>query len=206
MRTFSNRVQRTHRLGAAVLGAALLALGIVQLPWTPVQAPWPEMSAPVAAATAIAGFVLVCAAPWGSRIASSTGAVLGAVFLLAGLAHLALLHTSANVLGFALSTALFCIGAGAVLLVISLFGRVSGGLPPDNPYRRSHPIKTHRPDPDEQLRAEHADEREQRLIDAEVSMAQGTATPQQFRMVKQEWARRREEERRRAHRHYEEQD
>ncbi|RKT89119.1 hypothetical protein SAMN05421805_12828 [Saccharopolyspora antimicrobica] len=35
---------------------------------------------------------------------------------------------------------------------------------------------------------------------------EGTATPQQFRTVKQEWARRRKEERRRAHRHYEEQD
>lgn len=63
-----------------------------------------------------------------------------------------------------------------------------------------------RPDPDEQLRAEHAAEREQRLIDGEVSMDQGTATPKQVRIVKQEWARRRKEERRRAPRRYEEQD
>ncbi|MGI8311445.1 hypothetical protein [Saccharopolyspora hattusasensis] len=172
MTTVSNRVQVTHRLGTAMLGTVLVALAVVELPWTSHQLiPWLAMSVAVAAAMGVTGLLLICSAPWGSRTASSVGTALGALYLLAGLVHLALLDTSWNVFDFALSTALFCIIAGMLLLLLGLYGRVSGGLPPDNPYRRENPIRTNRPDPDEQLQAERADERKQRLIEAEFSVA-----------------------------------
>ncbi|MFI0470288.1 DUF4383 domain-containing protein [Saccharopolyspora sp. 5N102] len=197
----SNRVHLTHRLGAAVLGVVLLVVGVLQLPWPSGYAiPGLARTSAVTVSTLVAGLILICSAVWGSRIASSASTALGAVFLLGGIVQLALLHTSWNVLGFQLSTALFCIIAGLLMLLLGFYGRVSGGLPPDNPYRRDHPVRTDRPDPDEQLRAGRVDEREQRLIDAEVSVAEGTASPRQVRAVEQERARKQAEDRRRARR------
>lgn len=61
-------------------------------------------------------------------------------------------------------------------------------------------MRTDRPDPDEQLRADRADEREQRLIDAEVSVAEGTASPEQARAVQQERARKQAQDQHRTRR------
>ncbi|MBB5159886.1 hypothetical protein [Saccharopolyspora phatthalungensis] len=98
-----------------------------------------------------------------------------------------------------LSNVLFSLVVGLVLLFLGCYGRVSGGLPPDNPYRRRHPVRTRRPDPDEQIRANEADERERRIIEAEVAVAEGTATPEQAHVVHRERARRQADNRRRAH-------
>ncbi|GAA4614504.1 APC family permease [Saccharopolyspora hordei] len=191
-----NRVQVTHRLGSAVLGVLLVAFAVVG----GLSGPAPTMSTAVAIATGVAGLVLFGTALASSTIASTASIALGVLFLVVGLLHLAVQHTSWNVLGFVLSTTLFCTIAGLVMFLFGFYGRVSGGLPPDNPYRRSHPIRTQRPGPDEQVQADRADEREQRMVDAEVSMAEGTATPEQHRAVQQERARKRAEDQRGAER------
>ncbi|MHA6804640.1 hypothetical protein [Salinifilum ghardaiensis] len=100
------------------------------------------------------GFILVATSAWGGTVASTSSSVFGVLFLVSGIAHLGIMHTQWNVLGFVLSNCLFSIVVGLVLMFLGLYGRVSGGLPPDNPYRRAHPLRKHRPDPDEQLRAE----------------------------------------------------
>lgn len=135
-----------------------------------------------------AGAVLLAGAVLGGPAASSVTAGLGAVFLLAGLVHLAILHTQVNILAFTLPNVFFSLLAGMLLLFTGLYGRVSGGLPPDNPYRQAHP-SANRPNPQEQLdhRVE-PDSSEQEVLDAELAMGAGHPSLRQQRLVEQELA------------------
>jgi len=59
------------------------------------------------------------------------------LFLLSGLVNLAVLRTSANILDFSMRNVIFSFVSGLLLLTFGLYGRVSGGLPPDNPFYRA---------------------------------------------------------------------
>lgn len=149
-----------------------------------------------------AAVLLIAAAVWGGPTASTVSTALGGVFLLSGLVHLPLLHTTLNVFAFGLSNVFFSIVVGLLLLFSGLYGRVSGGLPPDNPYRQAHPRRKDRPLPQEQLDVDDdaVDPGEQALREAELAMGAGNATAQQERLVKRDLARHRDAERRRAYR------
>lgn len=151
----------------------------------------------------VAGGVLLASAAYSAPAASTVAVVVGTLFLLSGLAHLAILHTAFNFLAFRLPNVFFSLIAGMVLLFSGLYGRVSGGLPPDNPYRRAHPRRSQRPHPDDQLSAQHAvsDPEEQRIREAEVAMGEGHASGEQAAIVEHDQAKRRAEERDRAWRH-----
>ncbi|WP_433868812.1 DUF4383 domain-containing protein [Saccharopolyspora sp. CA-218241] len=200
-RTQTHPVHVVHRIGAAALGVALLVFGVLGLarnvPWLFAgELVWGlSTNGALAVLSIVAGLVLVISSVWGGRLASTVSIGLGVLFLLSGLVHLGIMHTGANVLGFRLSNCLFSLIAGLFLSVLGFYGRVSGGLPPDNPYRREHPIKHHRPDPDEQIRAESGDEQHQRMMDAEISVAEGTATREQAEAVERERARKLEQDR-----------
>ena len=119
--------------------------------------------------------------------------------------HLAILNSPLNLLAFRMPNVLFSLVVGLILLCTGLYGRLSGGLPPDNPYRRRHPIRKQRPEPDEQLAAgsrAELDEEDQRLTQAEMAMGEGTATPEQEAEVRLDQQRRREAERERAYRNW----
>ncbi|MBQ6643382.1 MAG: DUF4383 domain-containing protein, partial [Saccharopolyspora sp.] len=126
----------------------------------------------------------------------------GGVFLLSGLVHLAILHTSLNILAFRLPNVFFSLIVGMILLFTGLYGRMSGGLPPDNPYRREHPMRKNRPHPEEQLdfEASETDEQQQQYREAEMAMGEGHPTPEQTQLVMRDQARRRAAERARARR------
>lgn len=202
-----NRVHLVHRMGAVVLGLVLLAFGAIGLArsnsWFGVQGE-PAMGMSTNGALSVlslaAALVLIVAAVWAGRVASAVSTVFGVVFLLSGLVHLGLLGTPWNVLAFRLPNVLFSIAAGLVLLLLGFYGRVSGGLPPDNPYRRARPRRAHRPHPAEQARGVRGGEREHRLAEAEMAVAEGIATPRQHALVRRDQAARQAEERRRAHR------
>lgn len=76
----------------------------------------------------------------GGNAASTLNMAVGATFVLSGFVHLALLERSANILAFRMPNVLFSFAMGLLILTFGMYGRVSGGLPHDNPYwRRRHP-------------------------------------------------------------------
>ncbi|QKW18059.1 DUF4383 domain-containing protein [Kitasatospora sp. NA04385] len=141
------RLSRIHRLGAALCALLLLAFGALGLAdGLPFFGTHGERVAglssngllsTVSIATAA---VLLAAALRGGRQASSTAIAVGALFVLSGFVNLALLDSSANLLAFRIPNVLFSFAMGLLLAALGMYGRVSGGLPHDNPYwLRRHP-------------------------------------------------------------------
>lgn len=204
-------VDIVHRISAAVLGVVLavfaaggFASGAAFLSTRGANVLGLFTNGALSVLSVIAAVVLLAAAAWGGRIASTVTTGMGVVFLLSGLVHLALVGTPANVLAFRLPNVFFSLIAGMVLTFVGLYGRVSGGLPPDNPYRQAHPRSSRRPDPQEQLAADRAipeQGRERDLLEAEIAMGAGKASWQQQRIVHDDQAQRRSAERDRAYRH-----
>lgn len=203
----THRVHLVHRIGAAAFGALLcvfagtsLARG-VPLFDTHGGIVWGlSVNGVLAAISAVAGLVLLGAAFVSARTSSTIFLVVGGVFLLAGLAHLGLIHTPLNVLAFSLPNVFSSLVVGLLLLFLGAYGRLTGGLPPDNPYRRAHPVRRDRPSPDEQMSSGMTSPREQGLLEAELAVVEGKATPEQEEMVRRDQARRRSAERARAYR------
>lgn len=206
----SHPVHVVHRVSAAVLGAILLAFGILGL----LDRPLPLLSTEghevfglstngaLSWISILAGALLLAAAVWGGPLASTVSTAMGGVFLLSGLVHLAILHTPLNLLAFAMSNVLFSLVVGLLLLGSGLYGRLAGGLPADNPYRLAHPRMKQRPSPQEQRDAADSvpDPREEEMLKAEMAMGEGSATREQERLVREEQATRRQAERERAYR------
>jgi hypothetical protein len=86
--------------------------------------------------------VLVVAALRSGWWASTVMMVVGTLFLVSALVNLAVLDTPLNLLAFRLPNVFFSVGAGLVLLILGAYGRVSGHLPLDNPYRKPVPPPT----------------------------------------------------------------
>jgi hypothetical protein len=157
----------------------------------------------------VVGVVLVVAALLGGPVASTTCVVVGGLFVLSGLLNLIVLNSPHNFLAFTMPNIVFSLVVGLALLTIGLYGRASGQLPPDNPYRRArggvNPMsriwhdedlaQDKEIDPDDARRrlAEIAD-----LADAEHAVAEGTASPEQQRDVLADAATRAEDRRRTA--------
>jgi hypothetical protein len=130
-----------HRIGAVVVAVVIGAFGV--LGFVGGLAYFSTTGSPIVGLSSngllstisiVTAVVLVVAAVRGPRIASTVMIVVGALFLVAALANLAVLNSSLNVLAFRLTNVFFSIGAGLVLLLLGSYGRVSGHLPPDSPY------------------------------------------------------------------------
>jgi hypothetical protein len=208
----ASAVDMVHRVGAGILGIGLLVFAITGLSrgvsWIGSEGQQVlglSTNGALSVISIVAAVLLIAAALWGGTVSSTSAIAFGGLFLLSGLVHLGLINTSWNPLAFRLSNVLFSLVVGLVLLFLGMYGRVSGGLPPDNPYRRRHPIRKQRPEPDEQLAAgsrAELDEEDQRLTQAEMAMGEGTATPEQEAEVRLDQQRRREAERERAYRNW----
>lgn len=210
-------VHVVHRVGAAVLGVVLWVFAGMGFAHAPsflstdgVMVLGMSTNGALATISVVVGTALVGGAIVGGPWASTLSAGFGALFILSGVVHLGILHTPANLLAFRLPNVFFSFVVGVALLILGMYGRVSGGLPPDNPYRRAAPRRTDRPDPEEQLRArdgrsdvdpEEAQQQDH-LAEAEMAMGEGTPTAEQARLVEEELAHRRAEERERAYREY----
>lgn len=202
-------VHTVHRIGAVLLGLVLWLFGFLALirgveffSISGREVLGMSSNGLLAVISLVAGALLIGCGVWRGRPASTVTTAFGGVFLLSGLVNLAVLETPLNVLAFRVPNVLFSLVVGLVLLFTGLYGRVSGGLPPDNPYRLAHPMRTGRPSPEEQLEfeASETDADEQRFREAELAMGEGHPTPKQIRMVLHDQAVRRDAERERARR------
>ncbi|MFP5372423.1 MAG: DUF4383 domain-containing protein, partial [Actinomycetes bacterium] len=107
--------------------------------------------------------------------------VVGSLFLLSALVHLAVLRTGFNVLAFEMTNVFFSIGAGLVLLVLGAYGRISGHLPPDSPYATAEGEDPEPPESYPSTPEEFAAERAMR--EAEIAVVNHVATDDQRRRV-----------------------
>ncbi len=90
----------------------------------------------LSAISLVFGGVLIVAAVRGGRTASTTAVVVGALFLGSGVLNVLVLATPYNLLSFRMPNVVFSLLAGALLLVLGAYGRFTGRLPDDSPYRR----------------------------------------------------------------------
>lgn len=198
------RLDLVHRIGAAVLGFGLCvfgALGVAdRLEFLAVRGEVVlglASNGLLSAISLIVGGVLIGAAVRGGRSSSTITVVVGLLFLLSGLANLAVLDTELNLLAFRMSNVIFSFIAGMMLLFLGAYGRFSGGLAADNPYYR------HRHHADSSSGEEHRDDDDERWFAAEVAVAEGHATAEQEQLVREDAQRRANEARRRAWEAYE---
>jgi hypothetical protein len=155
----------------------------------------------LATISVVVGLVLAAASVRGGPTASMVGIVFGIIFLISGLANILVLGSAMNMLAFRLSNVIFSLAVGTVLLFIGAYGRLSGGLPPDNPYfhERVHPAPGKGyplPRSTAQQLSDAATDRE--LAEAERAVALRYATSEQAEGVRKAAAYRRPEDRRRA--------
>jgi hypothetical protein len=187
--TEGGRVPAVHRVGAVAVGLALLVFGLLGFAgglayFSTEGEPVLGLSSNGLLSTVSVGTaaVLIAAALRGPRVASTVMLVVGTLFLASALANLAVLNGGLNLLAFRLTNVFFSIGAGLLLLVLGAYGRVSGNLPADSPYRSEGAADV--PDTGQQLPetpAERAAERAMR--DAELAVVEHRATADQQRRV-----------------------
>ena len=141
------RLDRVHRVGAAAFGIMLCAFGALGLLdrldlFSTRGRPIVGLSSNglLSVLSLVVGAALIAAAVRGGRTASSALVVVGAAFMASGIANVLVLTTALNVLAFTMANVVFSLVAGALLLIVGAWGRFTGRLPPDNPYRRErHP-------------------------------------------------------------------
>ncbi len=203
-------LSKVYRVGSAIFGAGLVGFGMLgladRLPLFATHGTeilWLSSNGLLALISIVVGVVLIGVAAWGGPVASTTTTVVGVLFFLSGLLNLAVLNTSWNLLAFSLSNVVFSLIAGMLLLFLGLYGRLSGGLPWDNPYVRYRHHEDPGDVPSQDLRAEHDRIAElDPLCEAEIACSEGHPTPKQERLVRAEAWRHAQEEWRRAYEHY----
>ena len=181
--TTEGRVPAVHRVGAIVVAAVLAAFGILGLldglayfSTDGERIAGLSSNGLLSTISLVTAAVLTAAALRGSRIASTTMLVIGALFLVSALANLAVLNTDLNVLAFGLSNVAFSVVAGLVLLFLGAYGRVSGNLPADSPYARASADDVPPVSPDEYPSTPTEFAAERAMRDAEVAVVQHVAS------------------------------
>jgi hypothetical protein len=139
-----HRLAKVYRSGAALCGVALLVFGclgfadrLAFFDTSGVRVAGLSTNGLLSLVSVLVGLLLVGAAVVGGNVASTVNMTVGVLFLLAGFTHLFLLDRSANILGFGMSNVIFSFLMGLLIMTFGMYGRVSGGLPHDNPYWRS---------------------------------------------------------------------
>ena len=186
-----SRVARVQRLGAVLVAVVLLAFGLFgfleRLDYFSTEGgriAGLSSNGVLSTISVVTAVVLVVAAFRSARTVSTVMLVFGVAFLVSALVNLAALRTSLNLLNFSMANVVFSLCAGLFLLVLGAYGRVSGNLPPDSPYRAERDEgDVDGPEPEQYAStpAERAVERAMR--DAELAVAEHRATPEQTRRV-----------------------
>jgi hypothetical protein len=162
-----HRLSQVYRIGAGLMGLVLIAFGILGLVH---KIGFFDTGGDTVAAlntngalsvlSVVIGALLVAGMVIGGNFASTLNIVLGVAFLLSGFVNLALLETPYNFLAFRLQNVLFSFVVGLMLMWFGMYGRVSGGLPHDNPYWQArHPDLAEREAHARELQAGRGDRR-----------------------------------------------
>ena len=185
--TETGRVPAVHRIGALLVAAVIAAFGVLGLldgldyfSTDGERIAGLSSNGLLSTISLLTAAVLVVAALRGSRVASTVMLVIGTLFLVSALANLAVLESDWNLLAFSMANVVFSIVAGLVLLTLGAYGRISGNLPDDSPYRAAAAGSSDGPDAGQQLPetpAEKAAERAMRA--AEVAVIEHRATADQ---------------------------
>jgi hypothetical protein len=188
----AGRVPAVHRIGAIVVAAVIAAFGVLGLidglayfSTDGERIAGLSSNGLLSTISLLTAAVLVAAALRGSRVASTTMLVIGVLFLVSALANLAVLETEVNFLAFSMANVIFSIVAGLVLLTLGAYGRVSGNLPADSPYRAEGADGVPDDDATSQQLPETPAQRaaERAMREAEVAVIEHRATADQQRRV-----------------------
>ncbi|GAB7033780.1 DUF4383 domain-containing protein [Streptomyces sp. NPDC021749] len=141
-----------YRIGAGLMGLVLVAFGVLGLTHNigffgtgGDTVAGLQTNGALSVLSIVVGAILFVGMVIGGNVASNLNLTFGILFLLSGFVNLALLQTDANFLAFKIQNVLFSFVVGLMLMVFGMYGRVSGGLPSDNPYWRArHPEEAER--------------------------------------------------------------
>ncbi len=197
-----SRLDNLHRIGAVVFGVGLSVFGVLGLvnrleffSTTGQEVLGLSSNGALSMISLVVAAVLITAGVRGGRVASTVLVVVGAAFVASGLVNTLVLGTPLNLLAFRIPNVVFSFVSGALLLFLGAWGRFSGRLPDDNPYRqerrgedRLDPLPSHFDDPDNAAAARE-------LAEAERAVAQRTASPEVVARVQALRGMRREEDR-----------
>ncbi|MFE4449870.1 DUF4383 domain-containing protein [Streptomyces sp. NPDC056796] len=142
-----HRLSQVYRVGAGLMGLLLVAFGILGLidrigifDTGGDRVAGLNTNGALSILSICIGLLLFVGMVIGANFASTLNMVLGIAFIISGFVNLALLDTSMNFLAFHMQNVLFSFVVGLLLMMFGMYGRVSGGLPHDNPYWRArHP-------------------------------------------------------------------
>ncbi|MEU5716540.1 DUF4383 domain-containing protein [Streptomyces sp. NPDC020403] len=142
-----HRLSQVYRAGAGLMGLVLVAFGILGLTDNigffdtgGDKVAGLNTNGALSVLSICVGLLLFVGMVIGGNFASTLNMVLGVAFLVSGFVNLALLDSGLNFLAFRMQNVLFSFVVGLMLMIFGMYGRVSGGLPHDNPYWRArHP-------------------------------------------------------------------
>ncbi len=145
-----HRLNQVYRAGAGLMGLVLLTFGILGLidkigffDTRGDSVAGLSTNGALSVLSIVVGLLLLVGMVIGGNFASTLNTVLGVAFIVSGFVNLALLDSSHNFLAFRIQNVLFSFVVGVLLMTFGMYGRVSGGLPHDNPYWKArHPDRT----------------------------------------------------------------
>ena len=186
-RPVDGRVFAVHRLGATIVGLALLAFGVLGLtsgvPFLTTHGQrflGLSSNGLLSTVSVVVAGLLLGAAARGPRAASTAMLVLGALFLVSALGNLAVLGTGLELPAFQLGSVVFSVVVGLLLLLLGAYGRITGNLPDDSPY--AHP-RARAPEPPDQASTPEEIAAEAAMREAEIAVVEHRATEDQRRRV-----------------------
>ncbi|MET8564849.1 DUF4383 domain-containing protein [Streptomyces flaveolus] len=167
-----HRLNQVYRIGAGLIGAFLVAFGILGLidrigffSTGGNTVAGLNSNGALSVLSIVIGTVLLVGMVIGGNFASTLNMVLGVLFLLNGFLFLGLLDTASNFLAFKIQNVFFSFIVGLLLMTFGMYGRVGHNLPHDNPYWRArHPEA---PPREQRARPEPLTRQEQRSRDGQ---------------------------------------
>ncbi|WP_205752794.1 DUF4383 domain-containing protein [Cryptosporangium phraense] len=139
----NHKLGRVYRYGGLFIGLVLLAFGILgfvdELDFFSTDGrdiAGLSSNGALSLISVVVGVCLLGCAVVGGNTASWANMFFGGAFMLSGLVNLAVMRTDLNFLAFRMSNVIFSFVVGTALMTFGMYGRVSGTLPPDNPYWR----------------------------------------------------------------------
>lgn len=159
-------LSKVYRRGASALAVSLAAASVLDYLMFSNTA-WGAVS------TALGAFVVAFGACRGGRCASSACGATGLIFMTVSSSYLLLMAGQYNPAGVHPLELIVALLISAALVIIASYGRISAGLGPENPFVQSR----HRDGTQTALRTPNT--RDDRLVWAEIAMAEGHPTPEQ---------------------------